>query len=122
MPKRILSISYDSVLLKTRQVLLEQAGYEVVSAVGFAEAIKHCAGDFDRIIMGHSIPQEDKKAMLKEIHRHGCNAPLLSLLRVGEVPIPEATRGIDPSPQRLIETVREILSNSGLQKSAPISN
>jgi CheY-like chemotaxis protein len=117
MPYRILSISYDSVLLETRHMMLEQAGYEVVSAVGFAEAIEHCARDFDLIIMGHSIPQQEKRAMLEEIHRHGCNAPLLSLLRIGEAPIPEAIRGIDPSPQQLMKAVTEILSES-----AQISN
>lgn len=122
MPYRILSISYDSVLLATRHMMLEQAGYEVVSAVGFAEALEYCAGDFDLIIMGHSIPQKDKRAMLDEIHRHGCNAPLISLLRVGEAPIPEATRGIDPSPQHLIQAVKEILANSEVPKAAQTSN
>lgn len=106
---RILSISYDSALLQTRQKLLEQAGYEVVSAVGFAQALEQGSGDFDLIVMGHSIPQDDKRAMIAELTRHGCNAPVLSLLRIGEAPIPEAARGIDPSPQHLLNTVRTML-------------
>ena len=112
MPKRILSISYDSVLLETRHMMLEQAGYIVVSAEGLADAIEHCSGDFDLVIMGHSIPQKDKRAMIAELHHHGLNAPLLSLLRRGEEPIPEASRGIDPSPQHLLETVKAMLADS----------
>ncbi|HLJ78747.1 MAG TPA: hypothetical protein VKT75_15105 [Acidobacteriaceae bacterium] len=35
---RILSISYDPVLLRTRELLLQQMGHDVTSAEGFAEA------------------------------------------------------------------------------------
>ena len=44
MKKRILSISYDEVLLLTRHALLEQGGFEVWSAHGFAEALEACPG------------------------------------------------------------------------------
>jgi CheY-like chemotaxis protein len=96
-------------------MMLEQAGYEVESVVGFAEAIEHCSGHFDLIIMGHSIPQKDKRAMVAELHRHGCTAPLISLLRTGEAPIPEATGGIDPSPHSLMEAVKEVLAEREAQ-------
>ena len=97
MRPRILSISYDLTLLQTREIMLNQAGYEVVSAEGFAEAIEHCSGNFDLIIVGHSIPQKDKRAIIGELHRQGCNAPVLSLLRSGEHRIPEAARAIEPT-------------------------
>lgn len=85
MRKRVLSISYDQPLLVTRQMLLEQAGYEVVSALGYAEALEVCTGnhDFDLIVMGHSIPQKDKIAMISTL-RSKYSAPLLSILRHGE--------------------------------------
>ena len=110
MRNRILSISYDPSLLETRHRLLEKAGYEVVSAVSFDNAIEKCRGEFDLVIMGHSIPQREKRALVEQLHNHGCDAPLLSLLRIGEEPIAEATRGIDPSPQRLMDTVKEMLA------------
>lgn len=42
MEKHILSVSYDQPLLVTRQLILEQAGYDVSSAFGFAEAMEVC--------------------------------------------------------------------------------
>ena len=108
---RILSISYDPSLLFTRQALLQLAGYDVVSAEGFADAIEHCTGDFNLIILGHSIPQKDKRAIVASLHEHGCDAPLLSLLRDGEQKIPEATRSADPQDvELLLSTVKEMLS------------
>lgn len=108
---RILSISYDPSLLFTRQAMLQLAGYDVVSAEGFADAIEHCSGHFDLIIMGHSIPQKDKRAIVAELHERGCDAPLLSLLRHGEHKIPEATRSADPRDvEELLNTVREMVA------------
>jgi hypothetical protein len=44
--KRILSISYDEPLLVTREMMLEQAGFTVTSALGFTEAIEKCNSGF----------------------------------------------------------------------------
>jgi len=119
MKPRILSISYDAALLDTRRMLLQAAGYEVTSAVGFAEALELCDGDFDLVIMGHSIPGKDKRAIVKELREHGCVAPVVSLLRIGEKSIPEASHTADPGdPQGMLETISQILSDRGRTHSA----
>ena len=119
MKPRILSISYDPALLDTRRMLLEAAGYEVTSAIGFAEALEVCDEDFDLVIMGHSIPSKDKRAIVKELRGHGCLAPVVSLLRMGERSIPEASHTADPGdPQGMLETIRQILSERGRTQSA----
>jgi DNA-binding response OmpR family regulator len=62
---RILSISYDESLLQTRAMLLERAGYEVDSALGFSAAIHACkTKQFDLVVLGHSIPVEDKEQII----------------------------------------------------------
>jgi CheY-like chemotaxis protein len=107
--KRILSISYDQALLVTRQVILEQQGYEVSSAFGFAEAMEICSTrhDFDLVLMGHSMPQKDKKALLEAL-RPDCKAPLLSILKHGDSPIPQANYSVkvDDGPKALVQAVR----------------
>ena len=111
MKARILSISYDLALLETRRMLLEAAGYEVTSAIGFAESQEVSDGPFDLVIMGHSIPSKDKQAIIKGLRDHGCQAPVVSLLRFGEKSIPEASYTADPAdPKGMLETIKQILS------------
>jgi len=51
----ILSISYDTALLHTRELMLSREGFEIESAVGFTAALEACKkGHFDLVIMGHS--------------------------------------------------------------------
>jgi CheY-like chemotaxis protein len=64
--KAILSISYDESLLVTRHLILEQAGFDVSSALGFAEAMELCSQNqhYDLVLMGHSMPRKDKSALI----------------------------------------------------------
>jgi|SRR5579871_495923 len=82
---RILSVSYDESLLKTRQLILEQSGYSVVSALGFTDAMKQCREglDFDLFVLGHSIPLRDKQALV-EAFRVNSRAVVVALKRAGE--------------------------------------
>jgi len=112
MAKRILSISYDASLLWTRQLMLQQLGYNVVSVEGFVAAIEACEApnvDFDLAILGHTIPAKDKERIILHFRQHH-NSPILALLRPHEGAIQNADRSIDPEPEKLIEAVREILS------------
>jgi CheY-like chemotaxis protein len=108
--KRILSISYDKVLLLTRHALLEQEGFEVWSAYGFAEAMEACRGrdDFDVVIMGHSVPWKDKTALVRAL-RANCDAPLVSILKPGDLAMPQADYSVDAleGPKALLEAVRK---------------
>lgn len=107
----ILSVSYDA-MLKTRQLMLESCGYTVTSAEGFVEAMRRCvAGNYDLLIIGHSIPHTDKKALIEEMRGH-CHAPVLALLRPGELELlNEATKSIDAAnPKLLLDTVAQLLS------------
>ena len=109
--KRILSISYDESLLMTRQMILEQAGFEVVSALGFAESLEHLKkGPFDLVVLGHSLPLKDKSAIVAELKRK-FNPKILSIRRHGYAPIPEADASVEAAegPQALIQAVRETL-------------
>lgn len=112
MAKRILSISYDSSLLWTRQLMLQQMGYEVRSAEGFVAALEACKGpnlDFDLAILGHSIPARDKERIISHFRRRS-KSPILALLRPHEGAMQNADRSIDPEPENLIAAVREMLS------------
>lgn len=66
---RILSVSYDEALLETRHMLLEGAGYEVVSALGLQASVELCKrGGFDIFILGHSIAHSEKLELVETFH------------------------------------------------------
>jgi DNA-binding response OmpR family regulator len=110
--KRILSISYDPHLIRTRQVLLEQAGFEVTSVSDMGQARKACTTSdsrFDLVILGHSVPPEDKKGIIDRI-KENSDAPILALLRPNELPVEGATASVESMDVKLfMATVRQML-------------
>jgi len=111
MSKRILSVSYDQALLSTRHLLLEEAGYEVTSACSFREAVESCEkGEFDLVMIGHSIPREDKQTLI-HVTRMVSQAPILSILRPTSAPLAEADYWVkaEDGPQALLIAVQQAL-------------
>jgi DNA-binding response OmpR family regulator len=108
---RILSISYDQALLHTRELMLSREGFEIASAVGFSAAIEACKqGQFDLVIMGHSIPPADKTAIITQL-RAMCDTPVLALRRPNEEPLKSAEYNFDSGdPQSFLSYVKEITS------------
>ena len=110
-PASILSISYDAPLLHTREWILKAEGFDVTSACGFVEAEEKCrSASFDLAIMGHSIERKDKIALIKEFKKRS-QAPVLSLLRHGDAPLPEADYWVEAAegPTVLLQAVRTAL-------------
>jgi DNA-binding response OmpR family regulator len=114
MKRRILSISYDRSLLETRQMLLESAGYSVTSAHAFVNGYQECCqGKYDLILMGHSMPREDKTVLVAAIRKNG-NAPVLSIRRHGDAPLTGAEYSIDcdEGPVALLAMIETALETS----------
>jgi DNA-binding NtrC family response regulator len=110
MSKQILSVSYDHVLLATREMLLEHQGYEITSALGFTEAIEQCQkSHFDLFILGHSIPNKDKLHLIKTF-RENCPAPIVSLQRIGEIQPPCDFHASPDDPEKFLKVVNSILA------------
>jgi len=122
---RILSISYNQALLHTRAMLLAREGFEVESALGFSAAIHACEkGKFDLVIMGHSIPSEDKSAIIRQL-RTVCDTPVLALRRPNEVRLKDAEYDLDAGdPQHFLSYIKEITNQKAshqLDQSAKVS-
>jgi DNA-binding response OmpR family regulator len=113
MSKRILSVSYDEPLLRTRELLLRGQGYTVSSALGFTDAVEHCkGGNFDLFILGHSIPDKDKRQLISVFHGQ-CKSPVLALRRHGEDAPDNADHHAYPDDiEGLLNTVNKILNDN----------
>jgi hypothetical protein len=109
---KILSITYNESLQRTRQMILDKAGFDAISALGFVEAQSLCAqGPFDLVIVGHSIPVADKLALLK-FAKEGCGAVTLCLRRPNGPVLSEADYSTDRSdPEGLVEAVKLALGS-----------
>src|SRR5690349_17572253 len=84
MTAHILSVSYNEALLRTREMILRREGYIVSSALGFTAGVEHCKNqNFDLFVLGHSIPDKDKRELMR-VFRTGSKAPVLALQRQGE--------------------------------------
>jgi DNA-binding response OmpR family regulator len=113
--KHILSISYDPMVLFTRQLVLEREGYRVSSALGLEaalEAATQTEAPFDLIVLGHSMPGKDKSGFIKSLRNHSL-APVVFLYWDGYVAT-EADMAIDvaPGPTGLLTAIRSALTSS----------
>jgi DNA-binding response OmpR family regulator len=108
---RILSVSYDQILLRTRHMLLEREGYEVVSAAGFAASFEKCQqGGYDLFVLGHSIAPEEKRKLVEEFRRI-CPAPIISLRRsAGDELVVHADYHIEPDPEPLLKLISDLVN------------
>jgi DNA-binding response OmpR family regulator len=107
---RILSVSNDKSLLESREMLLREFGYEVTSAWGASESLKHCTAKFDLLIVGHSMSNEEKRAIVTVFRAHN-SAPVLALHRENEEMLEDVDFEIPPDPQALLSAVASLTAN-----------
>lgn len=112
---RILNVGYDEPVLRTWALLLEAQGYEVVTASGFS-SLDVCKQErFDVVILGRSVPQKDKKAMV-EIFRQCCPVPMIAVPSNSKDQVDDgADYHIEPDPEALLKTIADVIA----QKSTP---
>ncbi len=109
--KRLLSLTYDPILARTRELLFAGAGFEVSTFLDVNKAIAACKEtSFDLVLLGHSIPLAERRALVKDVHS-SCGMPVLAMLRHGEPRLPEADYFFDSleNPALLLEMVIKIL-------------
>lgn len=109
--KRVICVSWNEALAKSRELLLRSLGVTVLSALYEKEARSACREDADLLVLGHSVPKEEKRSIIRCFREHS-SAPVLSLLRTGDTKLPEATFGVESAnPEEVLSVVRQILQN-----------
>ncbi len=112
-PKNVLCVSWIPSLATTREMLLTQAGYTVISALGKEEAVSKWDAKADLIILGHSLPRDEKLALIEWFREHS-KVPILSLLKSGQEKLPGADVGVEAfSPAEVVRAVEKILAVNG---------
>jgi DNA-binding response OmpR family regulator len=116
---RILSISYDETLLRMRHLIFQNAGYEVVSAGGFSSGLTHAKeGVFDALVLGHSVPYEDKQKMLQAFREFSTGTVVSLRSGAGDQLLEGADHHIESDPESLLKLVAEIVGRKLAAKHA----
>ena len=114
---RICSISYDETLLRTRELMLESAGHEVTSALGYRDAMDACAASADLVIIGHSIPRKDKLAIIDCFRNANPQGIVIALTRAGEARLREVDHYVSPGdPEELLRALAWIINPASRQR------
>ena len=105
---RIISVSYDDTLLRTREWMLTAAGHSVISAEGFHDAREACERPkYDLFVLGHSIPENDKMKLIECFRRASPNGKVIALTRAGERRLKQVDAYISPGdPEELVRLVK----------------
>jgi DNA-binding NarL/FixJ family response regulator len=104
---QVLSIGYDRVLVNLRGLVPQQAGYEVISAIGNEHAmILARALKFDLAIVGHSAPVPERQAMVEWLKQEFPEVPVIALcMTPGEkIESADAVSGVE-SPTEWLEAI-----------------
>jgi CheY-like chemotaxis protein len=108
----VLSVGSDPVVLGARNQVLRSAGYIVVSAISIREAIHlFQEGDFDLIILCHSLPIKDCERLTCIIRASGSRIPIacVSGAALGEHNA-FADTTLDRDPVALLGSLGDVLS------------
>lgn len=114
----ILTVGFDLSLMRARSLVLQSAGYIVESASSLKEAVDlFLAGDFDLVLLCHSIPTKDRDHLTCLIRAKGSLTPVVSIARnLGEyAAFVNAT--LEDGPNKFLAGVGEELSKAARRAS-----
>jgi CheY-like chemotaxis protein len=108
----VLSVGSDAVLLDTRDQILRTAGYVVISAASINEAVHlYRDGDFDLVVLCHSLPAKDCERLTCFIRASGSRIPIVCVSGAAlaeQNAFVDAT--LDKNPVAFLRELEELLS------------
>ena len=107
---KILSIASTHTLRTTRELILQNAGHEVVSfpCMPASEQLKH-AGNPDLAVIGHGFTGPDKRKLALGLNQAFPGIPILELC-MHSPEIPGADFILSHSPESLLAAIDELLA------------
>jgi DNA-binding response OmpR family regulator len=109
----ILAIGQDPVLLKTRSQVLRAAGFAVVSVFSLSKAISHALeGDFDLILLCHSIPVQIRERLVQRIREHTCTTPIVTVAAYSAQVDLFADVTVENDPEHLVADLHRVLQEN----------
>ena len=109
----VLAVGSNLPLMSTRILVLQSAGYIVESTSSLQEAVdRFHVGDFDIVLLRHSVPIEDRDRLVRSIRATGSLTPIVSIARkLGECDA-FANATLEDGPNKFLAGIREALSKA----------
>src|ERR1700722_8094932 len=106
----VLCVGFDLSLLRARGLVLESAGYLVESASTLKGAAdRFQSGDFDLVLLCHSVPRKDRGRLTSLIRSSGSRTPIVSIAgNLGECDA-FATATLEDGPSNFLARIRDVL-------------
>jgi hypothetical protein len=115
----ILNAGRDRTLLFTRTRVLEEAGYIVTPAITPGEITEQFfRGDFDVIILCHSIPQEERERIAKLVRMQSPSSPVIALADLPTRKYDFGDLTVDSDAANLLRAIPEGLAIAAQRKPA----
>lgn len=116
----ILAIGLDSLLVADQRSAWQSAGYLVTPVKSIREAIAHLReGDFDLVLLGHSIPTDNLERFTFLIRASGSRTPVVSISASPTECESFADATIGSEPASLLTSIQELMAESA---KAPATN
>lgn len=116
----ILQVGLDPTLLETRALVLQSAGYIVVSMNSAQEGLARFAvTGFDLVVLCHSIPKNDREDFIRFIRARNSLTPVIVVgTRVAQLDV-LANATIESDPHKFVATIQRFLKKQKEQISHP---
>jgi CheY-like chemotaxis protein len=110
MPGIVLAVGFDPSLMTARMLVLQSAGYVVVRASSLKKTTDHLqSGDFDLVLLCHSVPATKRERLTKFIRASGSRIPIVSIAgSLGECDA-FANATLEDGPNKFLAGIREVL-------------
>ena len=113
----ILNAGRDRTLLFTRTRVLEEAGYIVTPAITPGEITEQFfRGDFDVIILCHSIPQEERERIAKLVRMQSPSSPVIALADLPTRKYDFGDLTVDSNADNLLDAIPEAMAVAAQRK------
>lgn len=108
----VLSVGLDPLTLYSREAVLRSAGYIVVSALSIKDAFHLFQnGDFDLIVLCHTVPVRDRDRLIWLIRQSGSRIPVASILGTPGKETVFSDAALDQNPVKLLPGIRRLLAD-----------
>lgn len=116
--KVVLAVGVDFWLLATHSAAWRPAGFIVLPAATMREAFDHFrAGDFDLVLLGHSLSVESKEKLTFLIRSSGSRTPVVSIANPSGACDAFADATIRHDSEALLQGMGELLAEESRQRS-----